>query len=115
MYEWFAQTVIAFHPTTAFMMQAGLVLTEIGIGLALISGTFTFLASAASIGLGLMFIVSAMGGPELLWYILAAVVMLGGAGKGFGLDHWVMKWVKDFWNRRKIAKRTHLYLGEPRE
>ena len=115
MYEWFAQTVIGFHPTTAFLMQAGLVLTEIGIGLALISGTFTFLAAAASIGLGLMFIISAMGGPELLWYIFAAVVMLGGAGKGFGLDHWVMNWVKDFWNRRKIAKKTYLYLGEPRE
>jgi NADH dehydrogenase len=115
MYEWFAQTVLSFNPTATFYMQAGLVLAEIGIGLALMSGTFTFIASAASIGLGLMFIVSAMGGPELLWYIFAAVVMLGGAGKGFGLDHWVMKWVKDFWNGRKIAKKTYLYLGEPRE
>lgn len=115
MYDIFAQAIIGFHPTTAFMMQVGLVLTEIGIGLALISGTFTFVASAASIGLGLMFIVSAMGGPELFWYIFAALVMLGGAGKGFGLDHWVMRWVKDFWNRQKIAKRSHLYLDEPRE
>jgi hypothetical protein len=39
------------------------------IGLAIFSGTFTFLAAVASIGLGLMFIISAMGSAEILWYI----------------------------------------------
>ncbi len=114
-YEWFAQNVIGIHPTVAFMMQVGLVLTEIGIGLALMTGTFTFLAAVASIGLAGMFIVSAMGGPELLWYISAAIALLGGAGKGFGLDHWIMKWIKGFWNGLGIVKRTHLYIGEPRD
>lgn len=115
LYEWFAHTIISIHPTVAFMMQAGLVLTEIGIGLALLTGTFTFLAAVASIGLAGMFIISAMGGPELLWYICAAVAFLGGAGKGFGLDHWIMKWIKCFWNGLGIVKRTHLYIGEPRD
>ncbi|MFQ3621555.1 MAG: NAD(P)/FAD-dependent oxidoreductase [Spirochaetales bacterium] len=112
-YEWFAQNIIGIHPTVAFLMQVALVLSEIGIGLALFTGSFTFLAAAASIGLCLMFIISAMGSAELFWYILAAVVMLGGAGRGFGLDHWIMPWIKDWWNKRKIAKKTYLYLGEP--
>ncbi len=114
-YEWIAQNIIGIHPTVAFFMQVGLVLAEIGIGLALFSGTFTFLAAAASIGLGIMFIISAMGSSELLWYIFAALVMMGGAGRGFGLDHWIIPWIKDWWNKRKIAKKTYLYLGEPRD
>ncbi len=114
-YEWIAQNIIGIHPTVAFLMQIGVVLAEIGIGLALFSGTFTFLAAAASIGLGLMFIISAMGSSELLWYIFAALVMMGGAGRGFGLDHWIIPWIKDWWNKRKIAKKTYLYLGEPRD
>jgi NADH dehydrogenase len=40
--------------------------------------------------------------------------MLGGAGRGLGLDHWVMPWIKNWWNGRKLAKKSYLYSGEPR-
>ena len=90
------------------------VLAEVAIGLALVGGLFTFIAAAASIGLGIMFIASGWGNPELLWYIFAAIVMLGGAGRGFGLDHYVMPWLKKWWQGRRIAKKTFLYTGEPR-
>lgn len=114
-YEWIAQNIISIHPTVAFILQVGVVLAEVCIGLAIFSGTFTFLAAVASIGLGLMFIISAMGSAEILWYIFAAIVMMGGAGRGFGLDHWIMPWIKHWWNKRKIAKKLYLYLGEPRD
>jgi NADH dehydrogenase len=64
------------------------VLGEVAVGLALIGGLFTFLASGASIILGLMFIMSGMATREILWYIFGAIALLGGAGKGLGLDHW---------------------------
>ncbi|MFW5844324.1 MAG: TQO small subunit DoxD, partial [Spirochaetota bacterium] len=113
-YTWFAENVLSASPLLAFLLQAAVVLAQIGIGLALIGGCFTFLASLASIGMGLMFIASGWGNTELLWYIAAAIVMLGGAGRGFGLDHWLMPALKRWWNRRTIALRTKLYTGEPR-
>jgi NADH dehydrogenase len=61
-----------------------------------------------------MFIASGWGNPELLWYIFAALVMLGGAGRGLGLDHWVMPALHRWWNRRTLAHKLYLYTGEPR-
>ena len=55
----------------------------------------------------------AMAGREVLWYIAASIVMLGGAGRAFGLDHWVMPWLQRWWNRTRFAKRTYLYVDEP--
>lgn len=113
-YTWFAETVLSASPALAFILQAIVVLAEVAIGLALVGGLFTFLAAVASIGLGVMFIASGWGNPELIWYIFAAIVMLGGAGRGFGLDHWVIPWLKKWWQGTGLAKRTQLYTGEPR-
>jgi NADH dehydrogenase len=113
-YNWFAENILGASPALAFILQALVVLAQIAIGLALIGGCFTFLASLASIGLGIMFIVSGWGNPELLWYMAAAIVMLGGAGRGFGLDHWIMPWLREWWNGTRLAKKTYLYTGEPR-
>lgn len=114
-YTWFAENVLSNAPSLAFLLQAGVVAAQVAIGLALIGGLLTFPAAVVSIGFGLMFIASGWGNPELLWYIAASIVMLGGAGRGFGLDHWVMPWLKKWWNKRTIAKKTYLYTGEPRD
>jgi NADH dehydrogenase len=114
-YDWFAQTFLSISPTLTFILQAFVVIAEIAIGLALFTGTFTFAAAIASIGLGIMFIMSGWGNPELLWYLAAAVVMLGGAGRAFGMDYWIMPWLKKKWNGTTLAKRTYLYTGEPRK
>jgi len=112
-YTWFAENILGSSPALAFIMQSFVVLAEIGIGLALIGGLFTFLSAGVSILLGFMFIFSGWGNPELLWYIAAAIVMLGGGGRGFGLDHWIMPWIKTWWGGTTLAHRTHLYLDEP--
>ena len=113
-YTWFAETVLSASPLLAFLLQSAVVLGQVAIGLALIGGLFTFPAAAVSIGFSIMFITSGWGNPELLWYIMASIVMLGGAGRGFGLDHYVMPWLHRWWNGRKLAKKTYLYTGEPR-
>lgn len=115
LYNWFAESVLSAFPAFAFILQASVVILQVLIGLALIGGLFTFPSAVVSIGFALMFIFSGWGNPELLWYIAASIVMLGGAGRGFGFDHWVMPWLKNWWNGRKLAKRTYLYTGEPRD
>ncbi|WP_018527198.1 NAD(P)/FAD-dependent oxidoreductase [Alkalispirochaeta alkalica] len=114
-YTWFAENILSAYPVLAFLLQAAVVIGQIGIGLALIAGCFTFLAAGVSIVFSLMFISSGWGNPELLWYMAASLVMLGGGGRGFGLDHYLMPWLKRWWNKRKIAHKTYLYIGEPRD
>lgn len=109
-YTWIMDTFVSKAP---FPFQALIVLAEIGIGLALIGGLFTFLAAAASIGLALMFLIGGMASREIFWYIACALVMLGGAGRGLGLDYWVMPWLQRKWNGTKLARRTYLYVDEP--
>lgn len=111
LYSWMMETFVYQAP---LLFQFGIVLAEIAIGLALIGGLFTWLASVGSIGLNLMFIMAAMAGKESLWYIAASIVMMGGGGRAFGLDYWVIPWIKHWWNGTALAKRTYLYLGEPR-
>jgi NADH dehydrogenase len=82
-----------------FLFQATVVLLEIAIGLALIGGLFTFLAYLASIGLCLMFTLSAQAEPSILWFFFSGILFLGGAGRGTGLDHWVMPWLGNLWSR----------------
>jgi NADH dehydrogenase len=113
-WTWFAENILSASPGLAFIMQSGVVLAQVAIGLALIGGVFTFLAAGVSILMGIAFIASGWGNPELLWYLFASLVMLGGAGRAFGLDHYIMPALHRFWNRRKIAHKTYLYTGEPR-
>lgn len=106
-YQWFTDTVVA---PNAFLFQASVVTMEILIGLALIAGLFTFFASIMSIGLACNFILSAMTGWDILWYIFAAIALMGGSGGAFSLDYYVMPWIKKWWKNTKFAQRSYLYF-----
>ncbi|MFZ5354432.1 MAG: NAD(P)/FAD-dependent oxidoreductase [Bacillota bacterium] len=106
-YQWFTDTIVA---PNAFLFQSTVVLLEIFIGLALIAGLFTFFASIGSIFLCGNFIVSAMAGWDILWYVFASIALLGGAGGAFGLDYYVMPWIKRWWKNTKFARASYLYF-----
>jgi len=113
---WFRQLfmdgIMSYIPYQLFQMA--IVGTEIAIGLALMGGLMTFGAAAASIGMCLVFTLSGMFTWSQLWFVFMAIVLLGGSGHVLGLDHWVMPWLKKFWNSTKIAQKLYLYDGEPR-
>lgn len=90
-----------------------LMILELGMGIALICGLFTWLASVLSIVLCIVYLSSGIFSSDQLWRIFASLLMLGGAGRSLGLDHWLMPALKKRWNASSFAKRTHLYLGEP--
>lgn len=106
-YQWIMDTLIA---PVAFPMQAMVVVMEIAIGLALIAGLFTFLVSVMSVVLTFNFILSAMAGPEILWYTFASIALLSGAGRVFGLDYYVMPWLKKKWKNTKFARKSYLLI-----
>ncbi|MFZ5353605.1 MAG: FAD-dependent oxidoreductase [Bacillota bacterium] len=106
LFEWFMDTIIA---PNHYVFQVMIVLVEVAIGLALIAGLFTLIASAASIFLCFNFILSAMAGTEILWHIFLGISMFGGAGRAFGLDYYVMPWLKSKWKKTRFARKYYLY------
>lgn len=78
------------NPGMAVFMQKVVVFAELAIGLALIFGLFTWLASLASAGFLLMFTLSAMLGWNLFWALPASIALMNGSGRTFGLDYWVI-------------------------
>lgn len=97
------------NETMANIFQIMVVALEIGMGLALIAGLFTWLAAAASAFMTINFILSAMAGWDILWYTFGGIALMSGAGRTFGLDYYVMPWITklvgDWW----LGKNRHIY------
>lgn len=106
-------SMAAYLPYQFF--QTMIVSVEVLIGLALIGGLFVFPAAGVSIIMCFVFIFSGFFSWAQIWFIFAAFLMLGGAGRVLGLDYWVQPWLKKWWNGTKWAKSSYLYFGEPRK
>ena len=96
-------------PEIAVLFQTMVVFLEIGMGLALIVGLFTWLASAASAFMVINFILSAMAGWEILWYLFGSVALMCGAGRAFGLDAIVLPWINKIVGNFWLGKNKHIY------
>lgn len=100
-----------FMPNTdiAIWFQRFVVVAEIGMGLLLIAGLFTWLASAASAFMVVNFILSGMAGWDILWYFFGAIALMAGAGKALGLDYFVMPWLKKLFSNFWVGKPKPIY------
>lgn len=94
---WFEWIMQIFMPTpeVAVFMQKTVIFIELGIGLALVFGLFTWLASLASAGFLTVFTLSAMLGWDKFWALPASIALLNGAGRTLGLDYWVMPFLQN--------------------
>jgi len=112
---WFRTTfmdgMFAYLPYQGF--QTMIVVMEIAIGLALFGGFFTWWAAVASIGMCLVFTLSGMFAWDQLWFVFAGILMLGGAGRSFGMDYWSVPMFKKWWNGTKFARKWHFYADDP--
>lgn len=98
-------------PSDSFQMfmQIFIVIAEILIGLALIGGLFTTPASAASLILQAMFVMTTGLYLSTFWMVFAAIALLIGAGRTLGLDYWVMPDLKRRWKNIGWVKKWYLY------
>ena len=97
------------NPEIAVWFQRIVVITEIGIGLCLIAGLFTFLASGASAFMVCNFVLSAMAGWDILWFFFGSIALMGGAGRTVGLDYYVMPWINKIAGNWWLGKRVPVY------
>jgi len=93
-YEWIAENIILQFP---MLFQYLIVLTEIGLGLAFITGTLTIPAAVVGLGLDVNFLLSTGMYPETYWLIPAQIAMFQDAGKSFGVDYYLMPYLMRQW------------------
>lgn len=100
-YAWIAENIIV---PNAMFFQVMIVITEIGLGLAFITGTFTFIAALISIVMNINFFFST--GLYDYWYLVTSIACLAGAGRAFGLDHYFIPWLMRRW--RNLVRNRRL-------
>ena len=93
-YEWVTETFILPYP---MLFQYLIVIAEIGLGLAFITGTFTIPAAVVGLGLNVNFLLSTGMYPETYWLIPAQIAMFQDAGKSFGVDYYLMPYLMRQW------------------
>ncbi|AKG37214.1 FAD-dependent oxidoreductase [Paenibacillus durus] len=89
--------------------QLGMVCAEIIFGIMLIVGLFTAIASIGTIGMAVMIWTTKMASTEMLWYVAAAIACIGGSGSVFGLDYYVLPWLKKQWKKVPFVRRWYLF------
>lgn len=107
--DWFTNTFILPYAGVQIAMQSGIVVAEILIGLALIGGLFTFPASALSLILQFMFITTTGLYLGTMWMIFAAVAVLIGGGRTFGLDYYAVPVIKAWWKKLPWVRKLYIY------
>ncbi|QNU66000.1 NAD(P)/FAD-dependent oxidoreductase [Ruminiclostridium herbifermentans] len=107
--NWFTNELILPSDGVQIFMQGFIVIAEILIGLALIGGLFTTPAAAFSLVLQAMFVCTTGLYLSTFWMIFAAIAVLIGAGRTFGLDYYVMPYLKNLWRRLPFVRRLYIY------
>ncbi|MNN11912.1 hypothetical protein D3C81_1248870 [compost metagenome] len=105
----FFYTADGGYTALATVFQFFMVFAEIAIGVLLILGLFTAVASAVTVALGVMIWSSSMASTEMLWYMTAGVALIGGSGSMLGLDYYVLPWLKKQWKKIPLVRRWYLY------
>lgn len=107
--DWFVNKVVLASDGFQMFMQIAIVVLEILIGLALIGGCFTTLASGGSLVLQFMFVTTTGLYLNNLWMIFAGIAVLIGGGQALGIDYYLMPWLKKHWKNVKWVKKSYLY------
>ena len=107
--NWIIDNIVLSGPTMQIVMQSGIVMTQILMGLALIGGLFTFPAAGVSLILLFMFVCTTGLYLNSFWMIFAAIAVLISGGRIFGLDYYVLPRLKTWWKKRPLVRKLYLY------
>ncbi len=103
---WFLNNVVIANDGVAMFFQILVVVLEILVGLMLLGGAFTFIGSLISFGLTIMFLSSTGLYEKSWWMVFASIATMGGAGRAFGLDYYLIPYLNNvwesFWKNRKF-------------
>ena len=89
--------------------QALVIFAEIILGLMLLGGLFSAFASVATAALCVMIYMSGMAAESIIWYFVGAIATIGGSGSTFGLDYYVLPYLKKKCKKIGFIKKWYLY------
>ena len=107
--DWFTSTIILSSESSEVFFQSVIVYSEIIVGILLILGLFTTISALYSIVLQGMFVTTTGLYLSTWWMIFAAVAVIIGGGRVFGLDYYVMPWLKERYKNIKIVRKLYIY------
>lgn len=107
--DWLNNTVILSSGGSEVFFQTVIVYSEIIVGLLLIAGLFTTLSSLYSIVLQGLFVSTTGLYLSTWWMVFASVAVIFGGGRVFGLDYYVMPWLKKHYKNLKIVRKLYIY------
>jgi len=108
--EWFLKNIVLATDGLAMFFQVLVVILEVLVGLMLIGGAFTFIGSVISLGLMAMFLTSTGIYKSTWWMLFAGIATMGGAGRGFGLDYYIIPYLNNVWNNFKKNGKLRLFF-----
>ncbi|RCW41847.1 MULTISPECIES: FAD-dependent oxidoreductase [unclassified Halanaerobium] len=113
-YVWLNEAIIFKFP---LFFQIVVTLSMIGIGISLIFGLFASLGALGSVGFSINFLLAGQYAhwsseypghfSPLFWFLFASIALIG-SGRSFGLDYYVLPWLKKIIWRRPKNKESHL-------
>jgi len=109
--DWIVNGWVLATDGWAMFFQVFIVILELLVGLAIFSGLFTFAASVVSLALLAMFMTTTGIYDTTWWMLFAAIATAAGAGRAFGLDHWVLPYFGRVWDATKKRGRLTLFFG----
>lgn len=107
---WFLKNVVLANDAVAMLFQIMVVILEVLVGLMLIGGAFTFIGSLISFGLMMMFMSSTGIYEKSWWMIFASIATMGGAGRAFGLDYYLIPYLNNVWESFWKNKKFRLFF-----
>jgi NADH dehydrogenase len=107
--NWFVNKLILPNNGIQIAMQIFIVVAEILIGLSLIGGLFTTPSTAFSLVLQFMFVCTTGLYLSTFWMIFAAIALLIGSGRVFGLDYYAYPFLKKHWKRFSFVRKNYIY------
>ena len=107
-YIWLNEAIIFKFP---LFFQIVVTLSMIGIGISLIFGLFATLGALGSVGFSINFLLAGQYAhwssdypghfSPLFWFLFGSIALIG-SGRSFGLDYYVLPWLKNkIWSRPK--------------
>ncbi|MDP4152076.1 MAG: NAD(P)/FAD-dependent oxidoreductase [Bacillota bacterium] len=97
--NWVTTHWILGSDASTLFFQRMIIIIEILLGLAIIAGAFTFIASGISILLNINFMATTGLYLSVWWFPVALFALMGGAGRAFGLDYYIMPYLNNVWER----------------
>ncbi len=108
--DWLLRNIVLANDGVAMFFQVLVVILEIAVGLMLLGGAFNFIGSVISFGLMMMFLTSTGLYEKSWWMIFASIATMGGAGRAFGMDYYLLPYLNNVWDSFRKNNRLKLFF-----